>query len=184
MAFLDFLSPGKKRAEKRAVLIEEANSFVEQIKQNKGLTPIASGLLLKPEEEAFLETNSVLQETRAIRYHKRGGAGFRVMKGVWIGAGSGTSESKDEWRVIDQGKLTLTNKKLVFDGSKGDRVIPLNKIISINPWLDGIEVSTENRSKSMLLSVNNPFIWAAVINVLNKVEDPRKIEGGIDIAFK
>ena len=157
MGFLDFLSPKKKREEQKQKLIEETNAFLAKIKEQKGLTPITTSILLKREEDAYLQTDTILQETRAVRKYSGGGrgVGFRIAKGVYIGAGgrSGISESHEEWRNIDEGKLILTNKRLIFDGAKGNRVIPLEKIISVNPWLDAIEVSAENRKKSMLFPV-------------------------------
>jgi hypothetical protein len=168
MGFLDFLSPKKKIEERKNKLIEELNLFTEQIKARKSLIPITTVVLLRKGEKAYLEGNTTLLETRAIRYHTRGGMGFRVMKGVYVGGASGTSESKDEWRVIDKGILTLTNERLIFDGDKEDRVIPLKKIISVKTSLDSIEISAETRKKSMLFTLNNPLIWATVIQVLIK----------------
>jgi hypothetical protein len=187
MGFLNFLSPKKKREEKKQKLIEATNVFLAKLKEQRGLTPITTSILLKKGEDAYFQTETILRETRAVRKFTSGGegVGFRVMKGVYVGVGgrNGTSESHEEWRNIDEGQLTLTNKRLIFDGAKENRVIPLEKIISVNPWLDAIEVSAENRKKSMLFSVENPYIWATVIHILIKAEDPRKIDN-VDITFQ
>jgi len=187
MGFLDFLSPKKKREEQKRKLIEETNNFLTRIKEQKGLTPITTSILLKKGEDAYFQCDSILQETRAVRKYKSsgGGVGFRVAKGVYIGSGSrsGTSESHEEWRSIDKGKLTLTNQRFIFDGAKENRVIPLKKIVSVNPWLDAIEVSSESRKKSMLFPVENPYIWATAIQILIKADDPQKIDS-VDITFQ
>jgi len=187
MGFLDFLSPKKKREEQKQKLIEETNNFLTKIKEQKGLTPITTSILLKKEEDAYFQCDTILQETRAIRKYKSsgGGVGFRVAKGVYIGSSSrsGTSESHEEWRIIDKGRLTLTNQRLIFDGVKENRVISLNKVVSVNPWLDAIEVSAENRKKSMLFPIGNPYMWATAIQILIKADDPRKIDG-VDIIFQ
>jgi len=111
MGFLDFLSPKKKREELKQKLINEANAFVTKIKEQKGLTPITTSILLKKEEDAYFQTGTVLQETRAIRKYTGSGrgVGFRIAKGVYVGVGgrSGTSESHEEWRAIDEGSLLL-----------------------------------------------------------------------------
>jgi len=187
MGLLDFLSPKRKREEQKQKLIEETNAFLAKIKEQKGLTPITTSILLKKEEDAYFQIDTILQETRAVRKYSGSGrgVGFRVAKGVYVGAGgrSGTSESHEEWRNIDEGKLTLTNKRVIFDGVKENRVVPLEKIVSVNPWLDAIEISAENRKKSMLFPVENPYIWATAIQILVKADDPRKIDN-VDITFQ
>lgn len=79
--------------------------------------------------------------------------------------------------------MTLTNKRLIFDGAKENRAVPLEKIIPVNPWLDAIEVSAENRKKSMLFPVENPYIWATAIPILIKADNPQKIDN-VDITFQ
>ena len=136
-----------------------------------------SGIAFKEDEDAYLnEKDCVLYETRAVRHHIGGGIGLRIMKGVYVGGTRGASESRDEWRTIDQGHCVLTNKRIIFDGSKENRVIALAKVISASPWADSIEVSIENRKKSMLLKVSNPYLWSAVIQILSQVRNPKQID--------
>ena len=179
MGFFDFLSSKRKIEERKNKLMEELNLFIEQIKIKKKIEPITTDLFLKEGENAYLSESVTLLETRAVRHHVTGGGGFRVMRGVYVGGASGTSESKDEWRVIDKGFLTLTNERLIFDGNKEDRIIPLKKIISVKASLDSIEISTETRKKSMLFTVNNPLIWGTVIQVL--IKNGPNLEGIDDI---
>jgi hypothetical protein len=184
MGLFGFKTAQDRRNEKRALLIAEANAFVHRVKAAKALAPITSNLLTKEGEEVFLETPTVLKETRSVREYHGSGGRVRIMKGVSVGGGSGRSESHQEWRVVDQGKLTITGKRLIFNGGMGDRVIPIEKIISVDPTLDEIEISSESRSKSMLFSVPNPFIWATCIHLISKVEDPKKIEAELTFQFK
>lgn len=185
MSFFDLFSTQNKKQVKKQELINEANSYIEKVKNNKGLIPITTSILLKKDEDAFLATESTLRETKAIRYSQRGGVGLRVAKGVYVGRSSGKSESQQEWRVIDSGDITVTNQKLVFNGEKENRIIPIDKIVSISPWSDAIEITSETKNKSMLFSVDNPFIWAAVVNILVKVDDPKNLDGvNLDIQIK
>ena len=176
MGLLDFLSPKKKREELINRLLGETRIYFEEAKNKMGFTPIATSILLNKDEDAYLQEESTLHETKAIRYHQRSGMGFRIMKGVYVGGGGGTSENKEEWRIIDDGTLILTNKRLIFDGSKEDRVIPLSKIISVKHRADAVEISSTNRKKTMLLKVNNPFTWEIVIQLLNKIESPKQLK--------
>jgi len=176
MGFLSFLSPQKKKEELKEKINKGLDEFINQIKVQKGLKPIVIDILLKEKESAYLEYITFLQETRAVRHYKSGGMGFRVAKGVYLGGSSGSSESKDEWRTLDKGRLILTNKRIIFDGQKENRTVPLEKIISVSPCLDAIEVSSENRKKSMLFPVENPLIWATTIQILIKSPNPEKID--------
>ena len=176
MGFLSFLSPGRRKAELKEKINKGLEEFINQVKIQKGLRPMPIDILLKENEKCFLQTKTALQETRAVRHYSGGGVGVRVMKGVYVGRGGGRSESKDEWRTLDQGRLILTSKRIIFDGGKENRVLPLEKIVSISPWLDAIEITAENRKKSMMFQVENPLIWDTVIKLLIKSSDPEHID--------
>lgn len=166
----------KRREERQRRVADELNEFGNQVKSQNGLKPITSDVLLKQEEDAYLETQTSLLETRAIRHYQSGMAGFRIAKGVYVGGSKGRAESTPEWRILDKGKLTLTNKRLIFDGSKENRVMSLEKIISMKPWNDSIEISLENRQKSVLFPVPNPYLWAITMQILAGTPDPKKLK--------
>ncbi len=167
-------------SDRKEAMTRGMEEFVAQIKQQKALTPISSSLVLGPKEQAFLEEETALQETRSVRQFRSTGVRVRLMKGLSVGQSGGRAESHKEWRILDTGKLILTNKKLVFDGGKEDRTIPLDKILTISPILDAIEVSSSSRSGSMVFPVKNPFIWATTIRILSAVEDPLNL-GDLDL---
>lgn len=170
----------KNVTEQKESMMRGVEEFVANIKERKALTPISSSLVLGPKEQAFLEEETALQETRSVRQFRSTGVRVRLMKGLSVGQSAGKAESHKEWRILDTGKLILTNKKLVFDGGKEDRTIPLDKILTISPMLDAIEVSSSSRSGSMVFPVSNPFIWATTIRILTAVEDPLNL-GELDL---
>lgn len=191
MGFLDFLS---KKSENSASskdgkerLLEDLNIFVEETKAKKSFTPIPTTLMLKDGEDAYLESLSTLKEPRSVRkYGSSGvGLGFRVAKGVYLGGGTrrGAAESHQEWRDADAGNLTLTNKRLIFDGQKEKRNIPLDKIVSVTSLLDSIDVTVEGKNKGVVFTVNNPYIWNFVLQALAKAEDPQEL-GDINLAIQ
>ena len=96
------------------------------IKLEKKLEPISTTLFLDKDENAFFKESTVLMEARAVRQSVGAGLGLRVMKGVYVGGYKGQSESSQELRAIESGDLIITNKKLVFRGTKENRVIPLS----------------------------------------------------------
>lgn len=185
----DLFGTKKKKELERQEKIAEAENYINIIKEKKSLPIIKPSAFLNKNEQAFLEEETKLTEPRAIRKYSGGtrGVGFRVMKGVYIGAGgrSGTSENHQEWRLIDTGKLIITNQRLIFLGGKENRAIPLKKILSLNVSLDAIEVAVESRSKSMVFSVKNGYIWGAVLNIVRSVDDPLNLgDLKLDISFQ
>lgn len=96
--------------------------------------------------------NIVLWEPRAVRRTKGGygGPSIRVAKGLYfrVGQFSATGESHDEMRSIDQGNFSLTNKRIIFSGSKRAIEVPLKKIISMEPFSDGIAIRRSNKAKT------------------------------------
>ena len=118
-------------------------------------------IILKKNEEANLVLEGIsLREPRAVRqtYGGYGGPSFRVAKGVSFRLGSvaARSESHEELRDIDKGTLVLTNKRLIFIGSKRTNNIELKKIIAIEAYKDGIGSQRENKQKTeYFIGTNN-----------------------------
>ena len=150
----------KKEREKKQLLEQQAAqndlvTFVNQLDQGTiNLTPIPNPpIILKKNETAYLVLgNMALHEPRAVRQTYGGYAGptIRVAKGVSFRVGSvaARSESHDELRNIDQGSLVLTNKRLIFTGSKRTVNIDLKKIIAIEAYKDGVASQRENKQKT------------------------------------
>lgn len=184
MGLFGFKSKDEKRKEE---LVAEASSWIENLKKEKNLPSVTTNILLKAGEEAFVQTESKLYENRGVTHSKSSGRGgaVRIAKGVYIGGSnrSGTSETIQQLKVIDSGSLVLTNKRLVFDGGRENRNIPIEKIISVNHFSDSIEISSEARSKSMLFTVPNPYIWYFIFNILVQVPDPHKL-GEINLSIE
>jgi len=138
----------------------------------------SSSVLLKRKEELqVVLPNMALWEPRSVRQSVGGygGPSFRIAKGVsWrLGAFRAQSESHEELRTIDQGRFTLTNKRLVFSGAKRTVDINLNKIVSIEPYSDGIAVRTSGRQKTQYFVGIDPKQVTATITVNDRAyEEP------------
>ena len=135
----------------------EADMECWMIQLKEGNIPIRMGgeapiILKKKEDLIFALPNTSLWEPRAVRRTTGGygGPSFRVAKGVYfrVGGFRAQSESHKELRTIDQGALTLTNKRLVFSGAKRTINIDLRKIISVEPYSDGIALRREGKQKT------------------------------------
>jgi hypothetical protein len=180
----DIFGKERKKQERKQALIIAATAFLNDIKQSGALRPVATPLLLDSGEYAFVADHAKLIETRAVRKSTGGGLGLRVAKGVYLGRSAGQSESHQEYRLIDEGTLTLTNKRLIFSGSKENRTIPLSKLVSIKNLLDGFEVGVDGKAKGSTFTVPNAYIWSAALHILRAVKDPLNLgDMKIDIEF-
>lgn len=183
IAWLGRSAANKRRQEARiARMRRDADAFFQEIRQANGLQPIATNLLPKRGELVFWEGACDLYETRAVRHYESGSAGFRVAKGVYLGRTQGRSVSTQEWQRICTGRLSVSNQRIVFDGATTDRTLKLDKIISLNCMPDGIEVSVENRQKSMVFTVDNPVVINAIVHICRQAKDPTDLEG-VDLQF-
>jgi hypothetical protein len=159
---------GKRNLKTSERLIAEAQGWAASVKES-GLLSISSSIILKNGEVAFYEAPSALYETRAVRYSTGGGLGFRVARGVYVGGGASRSLSEQEWTQVDTGTLTVTNKRLVFNGARADRVVPIAKIVSASvASLSQVEVSAEGRQKSMMFDAANPIILSTIFDSVCK----------------
>jgi len=132
----------------------------------EGETPI----IMKKKEEFQLALPSVsLLEPRAVRTGVHGGPSFKVAKGVYFRVGGFRAESHEELRNIDQGTLTLTNKRLVFSGTKRTINIDLRKIVSVEPYSDGIALRREGKDKTQYFTgINQAELTITVDNRVYK----------------
>jgi hypothetical protein len=161
----------KSRAAKKALyekLTNELHEYTETAKKSNALPTVSTDVFLKSVESAFYNCPSSLFETRAVRQYQAGHVGFRVAKGVWVGGTQGQSVSNQEWSKIDDGTLTITNMRVIFNGTQGSRNIVLNKIISVQSFVDGLEVAVENRQKNLILTAPNPYIAATIVRALRE----------------
>lgn len=164
--------------------VEAARAFWREAERRGGLLPVESTLFLKDGEQAFFCEKVELMEPRAMRTGTGNRVGVRVARGVWVSTGTSTSETTDVWKRLDEGMLTITNRRIVFDGQMGTRNLELAKLVSVSPRVDGIEVAVENRQKSSGFTCANPLKPWIVANVCARVADPAKFDArAIDVDF-
>lgn len=145
---------------------EQTQEKLQQLKrywalENLSLPVIQSGILLQKSECCYMSmTNVRWHELRRVRQsvgYTGYSTSFRVAKGFYLRSGSfqPRSYSTDQMQLIDTGTLYLTNKRLIFMGKKKNSNIRLDKILSITPYSDGIEIHKET-GKSPILQFNTP----------------------------
>lgn len=175
----------KENETKKILISVEANEFLERIKEREGMIPVESNIIPKKGEQVFWEEKSSLYEIRSVRQYQSGSTGVRVFKGFYVGGSKGRSVSSYELTKLDDGVLSITNKRIIFNGQTIDRTITLDKVFSINRSLTEVEISVENRQKSMIFDVSNPFIFSMVFMICNQVEDPTDLSQiNLNITFE
>jgi len=132
---------------------KEADMEYWMTRLKEGNIPVRMGdespIILKKKEELQLALPNIsLLEPRAVTTGGYGGPSVRVAKGVYFRVGGFRAESHEELRNIDQGTLTLTNKRLVFSGTKRTINIDLRKILSVEPYSDSIALRRESKEKT------------------------------------
>lgn len=67
---------------------------------------------------------------------------LRITKSLYYRAGNikTTRETKDIMTLIDSGNLYVTNKRILFNGEKGNKVIRYSQIIDLSPYTDGVGI--------------------------------------------
>jgi len=128
----------------------DIEKWLTQIKDGD-VSPMSSEspVILKKSEELILSLPEVsLLEARAVITGRSRGSSIRIAKGLSFRLGAFKAQSHDELKNIDQGDFTLTNKRVVFSGSKRTLNIPLNKIISAEPYSDAIALRREDKEKT------------------------------------
>jgi len=168
----------------RERIITEANLYADKIKTDKKIPIVSTSIFLESGESAYLEEHVGMLETRAVRKSSGGFGGVRIAKGITVGGYSGTSESHQEWRAIDSGKLVLTNKRIIFDGQKGNKVIQIPKIISVMTRNKDIQLSIDGKAKDVCFSVENGYIWSLVINIIKQTHGDELKDIKLDFNFK
>ena len=92
------------------------------------------------------------------------------MKGVYYRVGSmGIQKSTaEELQLIDSGRVFITNKRIIFLGNKKNSNIPINKILSINPYSDGVGIEkASGRSPIITVSDDADLLIMILSRVIN-----------------
>jgi len=137
----------EERMKMLTALSEGDMSLINEIPQDK------VSIILKKNEICYATVmGAQLWEDRAVRKTDGGygGFGFHVAKGVTfhIGKFGATAESQMERRHQDTGNLFVTNKRFVFVGNHKNIDFPLDKILAVEPFSDGIGISRANKQKT------------------------------------
>lgn len=130
--------------------------------------------LMKDENIAwsFIYTKFFEQTTNVHYQGGHAGLGIKVAKGLYFrtGAFKGKPVQTTEMKFIANGNCILTNKHIYFQSSIRSLRIPYSKIISMNPYTDGIGIHLDGASSKPILfkDIDGWFAFNA-ISLLSKM---------------
>jgi hypothetical protein len=139
--------------------------------ENGHLPEIISDINLQKTESLYFKAAVLWQEQRKItkRYNYSGPtARIKIAKGFYYRAGSISvhPQSEDVWQTIDTGDLYLTNKRLIFMGDKGNKTIPINKILDFTPYSNGIDIQKDSGKSPFLKFSVDTELFAMILSRL------------------
>ena len=105
--------------------------------------------------------------TKSIGYHGLAGS-FRIAKGIRYRVGNINLQrvKEDKLLEIDRGNVFITNKRIIFMGSKLNKNIKYSSILSITPYSDGVGIE-KDAGKSPILICNDADTMARILARLN-----------------
>jgi hypothetical protein len=155
------------------VLEERTKGVLDRYKlywqiENAELPEITSDINLQKSERLHFKTYVKWLEQRSVTKRINYGgptARVKIAKGIYYRVGSvGVQRvSEDVWQTIDSGQIYLTNKRLIFMGSKGNKPIALNKILNIKPYQNGVDIQKETGKSPFLEFANNVDIFSMIL---------------------
>lgn len=126
-----------------------SNILQDLIRGETYLHPVDSPAELKDNEEAYLSIPDIKLSEPQISKNTSFETSFKLAKGVTVKNNPKipASSSHNKLKGIDTGTLVITNKRVIFVGSKKTVSIDLRKIFSINIFEDGISIQRENKKR-------------------------------------
>lgn len=129
---------------------------------------ISADISLQKSESCYFSTNIDWLEQRTVTTRVNySGPTFRVkiVKGLYYRAGSVAPQrvTEDVWKVIDSGKLYLTNKRVIFMGGKGNKTLTINKILDFNVFSNGIEIQKDSGKSPFFSFSHNTDVFAVLL---------------------
>jgi hypothetical protein len=109
------------------------------------------------------------QKTRTIYQGKTQGVSIRIAKGLYYRTGSfkGNPVKIEEMKYISHGLVALTNRQLYFGSSSKNFKIPYNKLVTIEPYEDGVGLQKDgaNTKPQVFKGLDGWFTYNLISNL-------------------
>ena len=126
-------------------------------------------LMVKRGEQVHMELPARLMKEVVHREFRGGSSGvsFKVAPGVRFRTGGFRGRSVITGTSIepaDTGLLSVTSQRTVFQGSRKTQECRYDKLVGMDPYVDGVRIAVSNRQTPSLYGVSNGLLVAAVVN--------------------
>lgn len=148
------------------------NKFKLYWQIDNGILPIVdSNINMQKNEKCHFHTDiEWLEQRRVTKRIAYSGPTMRIKiaNGLyWRSGNIGVQRiTQDVWQIIDSGKLYLTNKRIIFMGSRGNKTITLKKILDFNVFSNGIDIQKESGKSPFLQFSENTDIFSMILGKL------------------
>jgi NAD-dependent DNA ligase len=80
--------------------------------------------------------------------------------------------TEEQLLQIDSGSLYITNKRIIFVGSKKNANIQLSKVLSVTPYSDGVGIEKDSgKSPILRVSTNSDLLAMTLGRVINDLQN-------------
>lgn len=140
--------------------------------ENLDLPTIQSDIAIQKSEVLHIRIPSVnWYELRSVRQrvsYSGYSTSFKVAKGFYLRSGNyrRQSYSVDTMKLIDIGTLYMTNKRIIFTGTKKNSTIRIDKILNFTPYTDGVEIGKETGKSPTLQMTQDADIFCMILERL------------------
>lgn len=136
--------------------------------ENLDLPVIETDITIQKSEICHLKIPGVnWYELRSARSNTSSGYSpiAKSTKGFYLKSGNNITSS-EILKLIDTGTLYLTNKRIIFAGSKKTSNIKTDKILELTPYTDGVEIRKETGKSPTLQMKHNADIFCIMLERL------------------
>lgn len=152
--------------------------LINEVQSGNLPTIDVSNLVLQKGETPHWTEEANLLEERVVRRRYQGGSrgvNIRIVKGLSfrVGAHRGQVVSDTAMLPVSDGQLVLTNKRVIYRGTKKSFNFKLDKILDLEFFKDGIKI-TEGSGKHRMLKFSNPdnadLVGAVLTQTINNFD--------------
>lgn len=140
--------------------------------ENLDLPIINCDIVLQKSETCHIKIPNVnWYELRSVRQrvsYRGYSTNFKIAKGFYLRSDSYRPQnySVDAIKLIDTGTLYLTNKRIIFTGTKKNSNIRIDRILDFTPYTDGVEIGKETGKTPKLQMTQNADIFCMILERL------------------
>lgn len=137
-----------------------------------GLIPVPVPLMLKSGESGYMSVTASLARYVSSTRYVGGSHGVSIPLGhgfrYRVGAFAGQPVKSTELSEVDTGTVVLTNQRLVFVGAQKSVAVPIEKILSLEVFPDGLSVHREGKEAPDIFVFDRAARLAAMLNLLHQ----------------